>query len=116
MQGVEILTSAQVVTEWSPNMTAFWITVVVVLAVAIISGVIYSIQEYDWSLLGMTTFFGAILGFSLGMFASDVLFKLPVAYETQYKITVSDEVSLTEFYERYEVIDQDGKIFTVREK
>lgn len=35
---------------------------------------------------------------------------------TTYQVTISDEVSMTEFLEHYEVIDQDGKIFTVREK
>jgi hypothetical protein len=36
--------------------------------------------------------------------------------DTRYQVTVSDEVTLNEFYEHYEVIAQDGKIFTVREK
>lgn len=36
--------------------------------------------------------------------------------DTIYKITVSDEVSLMELSEKYEIIEQDGKIFTVREK
>lgn len=36
--------------------------------------------------------------------------------DTKYEVIISDEVSLSEFYEHYEVIDQDGKIFTVREK
>lgn len=34
----------------------------------------------------------------------------------EYKVTISDEVSLTEFYEKYEIIEQDGKIYTVRER
>lgn len=37
-------------------------------------------------------------------------------YETQYKVTVSDEVSMNEFFEHYEIIDQEGKIYIVREK
>lgn len=40
----------------------------------------------------------------------------PTAYETQYKVTISDEVSINEFLERYEIIDQEGKIYTVRER
>ena len=34
----------------------------------------------------------------------------------EYKVTISDEVSLTEFNEKYEIIDQDGKIYTVKER
>ena len=34
----------------------------------------------------------------------------------EYKVTISDDVSLTEFYEKYEIIEQDGKIYTVKER
>lgn len=34
----------------------------------------------------------------------------------EYKVTISDEVSMNEFYEKYEVLDQEGKIYTVRER
>ena len=34
----------------------------------------------------------------------------------QYKVTISKEVSMVEFYEKYEIIDQEDLIFTVREK
>lgn len=115
MQGVEILTSAQVVTEWSPNMTAFWITVVVVLVAFIIGGIIFSIQEDDWSILYIFIMCGAIVNLILGCFTGELL-KTPASYETEYKVIISDEVTLNEFYEHYEVIAQDGKIFTVREK
>ena len=37
-------------------------------------------------------------------------------YETQYKVTISDEVKMDEFCEKYEIIEQDGKIYTVRER
>ena len=115
MQGVEILTFAQVVTEWSFNSTAFWTTIIGILLIAVIWGVITSVQECDWSFFIILTFGGLVLGSLLGMLAGDELFKIPTTYETQYKVTISDEVSMTEFYERYEVIEQDGKIFTVRE-
>ena len=35
---------------------------------------------------------------------------------TVYKVTIDDTVSIVEFYERYEIIDQDGLIFTIAEK
>ena len=34
----------------------------------------------------------------------------------EYKVTISDEVSLTEFNEKYEILEQDGKIYTVKER
>lgn len=33
----------------------------------------------------------------------------------EYKVTISDEVSLNEFFNKYEIIDQEGKIYTVKE-
>lgn len=34
----------------------------------------------------------------------------------EYKVIIDDNVSMVEFYKQYEVIDQDGKIFIIREK
>lgn len=34
----------------------------------------------------------------------------------KYQITISDEVNFTEFNSKYEVLEQNGKIFTVIEK
>ena len=36
--------------------------------------------------------------------------------ETQYQVLISEDVSMTEFNERYEIVDQEGQIFTIREK
>jgi len=36
--------------------------------------------------------------------------------ETHYQVTIDDTVSMTEFNERYEIIEQDGLIFTVKER
>ena len=35
---------------------------------------------------------------------------------TEYKVTISNEVKLKEFNEKYEIIDQDGEIYTIVEK
>lgn len=36
--------------------------------------------------------------------------------EYKYKVTIDNTVSLTEFYEKYEIIDQEGKIYTIKFK
>ena len=60
---------------------------------------------------------GAILGIILGIFMYAIIFEaiLPEKY-VKYKVTISEEVSMTEFNDRYEIIDVDGKIYTIREK
>ena len=60
---------------------------------------------------------GAILGIFLGIFMYAIIFEtiLPEKY-VKYKVTVTEDVSMTEFYKQYEIIDVDGKIYTIREK
>lgn len=36
--------------------------------------------------------------------------------KTYYKVTIDESVSMVEFYERYEIISQEGLIFTITEK
>lgn len=60
---------------------------------------------------------GAIAGFLVGIFAYAIIFQciFPDKF-IKYKVTISEEVSMTEFYEKYEIIDVDGAIYTIREK
>ena len=37
-------------------------------------------------------------------------------YETRYQVTVDDSVSMNEFQDKYEIIEMEGKIYTVRER
>ena len=36
--------------------------------------------------------------------------------ETTYKVILSDDVSVKEFYEKYKIISQEGEIYEVRER
>lgn len=37
-------------------------------------------------------------------------------YETRYQVTVDDSVSMNEFQNKYEIIEVEGKIYTIRER
>ena len=116
MQGVEILTTSQVATGWAFDWTAFWITFGMILGICTIVGIYYTLTDLcEWYIIPVLFIFGIVLGIPCGYGLGDEC-KVPINYETQYKVTISDEVTMTDFYEHYEVIDQDGKIFTVREK
>ena len=113
MQGVEILASAQVAAENGMNWSAFWIVGIIAWLLITAIGIPDIVDWYDlipYSILGL--FAGCVFGLFTGL----VWFPEILTYETQYQVTISDEVLMTEFYEHYEVIEQDGKIFTVREK
>lgn len=64
---------------------------------------------------------GVLIGFFIGVFIGilgGICTKTPVIekVETQYKVIVSDEVSMNEFLEKYKILDQKGKIYTIVEK
>ena len=117
MQGIEILTATEVATSFMFNWKAFWITIIAVVFIGFMVGLMNVIIDgEDLGILISTTFCGIIFGALLGALTGGVLCEIPIEYETQYKVTVSEEVSMKEFCEHYEVIKQDGKIFTIREK
>lgn len=70
-------------------------------------------SEIEWMFFG--TCIGIILGLLLGALASNTC-STPEVYETHYKVLISDEVSMNEFLEHYEIVDQEGKIYTVKER
>lgn len=37
-------------------------------------------------------------------------------YETRYQVTVDNSVSMNEFQNKYEIVEVEGKIYTVRER
>ena len=116
MQGVEILTTTQLVTGWTTDWTAFGITALIIFVIFVIIGIFRYQTTYDVSDIVGYSIVGVVLGLFGGAMIGHILLSTPASHETQYKVTISDEVSMTEFYEHYEVIEQDGKIFTVREK
>ena len=112
MPGVEILdTTIYYVREF--NIVALLAPIVVVGII----GFICCLQGGDfWDGLE-----GALLGAVVGLFVG-VMLTLVTSKKTdqidyiQYKVTISDEVNFNEFNDKYEIIDQQGKIYIVREK
>ena len=64
-------------------------------------------------------FFGFIV-FIITFLIAGILIGLgnasPTHYIPTYKVTISDEVSMNEFMDKYEILNQDGKIYTVKER
>ena len=116
MTGVEILAMEEVAVAFAFNWPAFWMIMsLLVFAGGVLGLVLYEQYAYDWQIIPTLVLAGVIGGLLIGLstgFASSE----PTAYETQYKITVSDEVPMNEFLGHYEIIDQEGKIYTVRER
>ena len=116
MSGVEILATEEVAIAWENwNWKGFLLTVGLMLFVSIIAGMLTGASD-DWG-LGVTVFLIVFIAGSaiFGTFVGCTTGK-PTEYETQYKVVIDDSVSMNDFIEKYEIIDQEGKIYTVREK
>ena len=114
MSGVEILATEEVAIAWAGwSWKGFLLTVGLCFLVGIIAGILAGISD-DWE-LGTIIFFvtfvvgSALFGTLVGCTAGE-----PIEYKTQYKVIIDDSVSMNEFKKKYEIIDQDGKIYIVR--
>lgn len=110
MTGVEILTTEQVLVETSFN----WIAALVVGLVT--AGVFIVLYIVFKDICDMVDGVCSLVVIFLLAAVSGLAFATPSQYVNQYQVIVSDEVVFTEFCERYEIVDQDGKLLTVREK
>lgn len=117
MNGIEILASEEVAVEWASwSWSSFWIGVAIAFAVSLIAGFIFACQEDD-IFAGLIMFgcmligVGSVLGVAFGKKVVE-----PIKYETHYKVIVDESVSMTEFNEKYEMLEQEDKIYTVRER
>ena len=114
INGVEILATQEVVIDSVFNWAALLITFVSILAIYILIGfiawkIIDDMIHLKVGIIAGTIFgviFGVVVGFGL---------KTPVEFENEYKVIVSNEVSMNDFLSKYEIIDQEGKIYTVKE-
>ena len=116
MNGVEILNQTNVYqTEDYP-----WIIGVLV-GVGFVIGLIYLIKDYatygkstggDAAFI-MLTALGLVLGLITYICTMHETDKVDYI---KYQVTISEEVSLTDFLDKYEILDQEGKIYTVKEK
>lgn len=115
MTGVDILATQEVAVDFAFNWTAFWIG----WGITVFAGLIFSVitvvrGECDWPFIPAIVCVCAIGGIAIG-FSLGECTQRPIEYETQYKVTVSEQVSMTDFLEKYEIISNEGKIYTVRE-
>lgn len=63
------------------------------------------------AILGLAVFFFSLI---LGITTTSIKSK-EIDY-IEYKVTIDESVSMVEFYQRYEILSQEGKIYTIKEK
>lgn len=111
MPGVEILAQNEIYTADKITCTIG----IIGFFVALIFGIICVFLMFaDVEKAVYVTFGIFVIGVLMFGFAK-IKGKTEYAY-TEYKVTISDEVSMNEFSEKYEILSQDGKIYTVKER
>lgn len=87
--------------------------ILLILGIFFIAVIIALVIEMDdpsgIGLVGLTVVVFAVL---IGLSGSC----MPTDYYNTYEVTIEDTVSLKEFNEKYEIIDQHGQIYEVRER
>lgn len=110
MNGIEVLSKSEIKTiSTSSLLIMTFVCIFIILTGLFISISIFDVDENLAALVVLPT---ALL--VLFFMVSKSLEKSTGKYE--YKVTISDEVSLNEFYDKYEIVDQEGKIYTIKEK
>jgi hypothetical protein len=115
MKGVEIITSTQVVTEMTSNTTATWISFGITLFIMLAIGIFWAVKEKSIGFFLICLVVGLFVSGMSGSIAAGITTE-PTAYETHYKVIVDESVGLSEFTSYYEILDQEGKIYIVRER
>ena len=112
MAGVEILAVSKVVASYAFNWKVYLIAIVIITGLMTLMSCFYGGFYFEEVIIGLIT--GVVFGAIFGIFPA--MQSTPSEYETRYKVIISDEVSMNEFLDRYEIINKEGKIYTVRER
>ena len=110
MTGVEILSSKIMYNAILPE---YWIAIGLILAFTFMClTVCFYVKSNNWAaILCLILMVISIVIVCLGAISN----KNSVDY-IEYKVTIDDSVSMNEFLDKYEILDQEGKIYTVKER
>lgn len=109
MEGVTIL--SQDTTLIASGFSPLYIIFIVMTVLSL--GMTFASMINDWS-IGFTVLF--LLVFAVSIFTLAFTPLITADRVTTYKVIIDDSVSFTEFTDKYEIEDQEGKIFTIYEK
>lgn len=102
-------------TDWYfASEPASWIAIIIttILVIVGVISIIYGIQDYEEgaTALGIVAIVIAII-ITIATLIHEVNRTYP-----QYQVTITEKTNMKEFYEKYDIISQEGLIFTIRDK
>ena len=110
IDGVQVLSQEAIYSAGLKPVGTAILTVVVLL----ISFLVMAIKDENFYIFVCGVFISLFLGVVSGF-----IFALTTGEPTgryEYKVLIDDSVSMTEFYEKYDLISVDGQIYTIRDK
>lgn len=111
MNGVEILNT---IYEYESVISPVWAAILCVIGLVIaVIGVITI--DSDTAQCVLFTLAGFVI-IGLTVCTIGAIVKTDKVIDTKYKVTIDDSVSMNEFLDKYEILDQEGKIYTVKER
>lgn len=117
MPGVEILNETIIYT----GVFNYYMVIILPILTIIISFILVLKDETIGDDIGIALIVALLIGLVSGILLGVPLgFACPIDSDEidyiEYKVTISDEVSMNEFLDYYEILDQEGKIYTVKER
>lgn len=119
MSGVEIL-AEEIIYKFNPFNVGFWIAASVVLVIIGGAAIISCMQagsfdggDFGGMLLILVLAFA--LAFNVGVIV-DKFYPTGEIDHIEYQVIINDSVSMNEFLDYYEILGQNGKIYTVKER
>jgi hypothetical protein len=109
MEGIQVLSQSEVYNAGDGGFIG--VAIFVVFFIVSIGWFFLTLSEKEYG-KSIAAFFAILLtGFfvTIGIIASNKT-------HVEYKITISDQVKINEFNQKYNVISQEGKIYTITEK
>ena len=111
MDGITVLSQSEIMVI--PNWT-YIITIIALIAFVVSMIISFNVRnKIIETIFGISSICCSFL-LVIGLFCM-ILIEVGTDKYT-YKVTISDEVNFVEFNNKYEIIDQDGLIYTIKEK
>lgn len=108
-KGIELLNQTEIVSANGDICIAIaFIVLMVVFFICMFTFYCTKQTEIDWLSIPIAAFIAVIVGWNA--------YEETPTGEYQYQVTIDDSVSLTEFYGKYNIIEQNGKIYTIELK
>lgn len=111
MNGVEIL---KTIYEYESLINPIWGVALCMIGIAIALAGMCTVNYDVVQRVLLTLAAVVIVGMVVCIIGAKI--KTDTVISTQYKVTIDDSVSMNEFLDKYEILDQEGKIYTVKER